>query len=219
MTEQYRPIRELLDRTRARWRLQRLLDGAARGAAAGAALLAIGLLLVPWTDRSPVGLVILAALTAALVVAALAWGLAPAGHRPSDRRLARFIEERDRALDDRLVTAVDLANRDQAQDLSPLATPMIADAARRAREIDLEIVLPGQALRRAGIRATAAIGLLLMIGIFALVPARQSVDAASLLLFPERLHLTVRPGAARVAAGTSLSIDAEIRGNRAPARV
>ncbi len=39
-------------------------------------------------------------------LAALVWGLLPLRRRPTDRQVARFIEEREPSLDDRLVTAV-----------------------------------------------------------------------------------------------------------------
>jgi hypothetical protein len=76
--------------------------------------------------------------------------------------------------------------------------------------------VPAGQLRRGGIRAGAAALVLLVLAIVAREPARQSVDAASLVLFPTRLRLDVRPGDARVKQGTPLAIEARIAGNRAP---
>src|SRR5207244_7448999 len=47
-------------------------------------------------------------------------------------------------------------------------------------------------------------------------PARESLDAASLVLFPSRVSLQVHPGDARVVAGQPLAIEARLANNRAP---
>src|SRR2546425_549141 len=47
-------------------------------------------------------------------------------------------------------------------------------------------------------------------------PAREAVDAASLTLFPARVSLDVRPGNARIKAGSPLAIEARLVGNQAP---
>ncbi len=118
--------------------------------------------------------------------------------------MARFIEERAPALDDRLVTAVDFVESGGSRSSTALAHPMLADAAARAQQIDLEAVFPSTGLRRAGWRAAGATLVLLLVGFFCAGPARQSLDAASLLLFPSRARLSVRPGDARVTAGSPL---------------
>ena len=97
-----------------------------------------------------------------------------------------------------------------------LAGPMLADAASRARQVDLDAVLPSTTLRRAGWRAAGATLVLLLVAFFCAGPARQSLDAASLLLFPSRARLSVRPGDARVTAGSPLAIEARLVGSRAP---
>ena len=93
---------------------------------------------------------------------------------------------------------------------------MLADAAARAQQIDLEAVFPSMGLRRAGWRAAGATLVLLLVGFFCAGPARRSLDAASLLLFPSRARLSVRPGDARVTAGSPLTIEARLLGSRAP---
>ena len=101
----YQPIRELIAAVRRRWRLLRLFRSTIRGAAGASAMLGAGLLAAQWSSRSPMALMTIVVASVALAVAALVWALAPLRHVPSDRRVARFIEEGDPALDDRLVTA------------------------------------------------------------------------------------------------------------------
>src|SRR5205823_757901 len=179
-------IRDLIGRARTRWRLLRLFRGTQRGVGVASGLLAIVLLVARWADRSPLALVVLAVAAVLLVAGAIAWGLASSRYSPTDRRVARFIEERAPSLDDRLVSAVELIGDPGRSKSSALAGPMLADAAAHARQIDLDDVLSGRTLRRAGVQALAAGLVLIIIGFFAAGPARQSVDAASLILFPSR---------------------------------
>ena len=69
---------------------------------------------------------------------------------------------------------------------------------------------------RGGFKAGAAAIVLLVLAVMAREPARQSLDAASLALFPERVRLEIMPGNARVLQGAPLTIQARLVGNRAP---
>src|SRR5262249_8001735 len=133
------PIRALLDRVRARWRLARALE-AMRGAALVSAAI-VGAALVAARVARPVpvalSLVFLAAII--LAIAAIVAAVRPLARQPSDAQVARFIEERDLGLDDRLVTAVDALRSDLAAS-SSLVEPLLADAAARAREVGLDDV-------------------------------------------------------------------------------
>ncbi len=125
----------------------RLFRSTVRGAAVASAVLAVGLTAVQWADRSPLALIVIVAGAAVLACAALVWALAPLREVPSDRRVARFIEERAPALDDRLVTAVDFVESGRSRSaMAPaghmLAGSMLADAASRAHRVDLDDVLP-----------------------------------------------------------------------------
>jgi hypothetical protein len=97
-----------------------------------------------------------------------------------------------------------------------LAESMLADAAARARAVDLDTIVPSDVLRRAGFQAAAAALLLAAVTFVAFGPAQQAYDAAALSLFPARVRLDVTPGSARVKAGTALAIEARLVGNRAP---
>jgi hypothetical protein len=93
---------------------------------------------------------------------------------------------------------------------------MVADAARRASGVDPGAVVPRQILRRSGFQAAAAVLLLASVAFVGRGTARQSIDALSLMLFPSRVTLEVRPGNAHVQAGSSVTIEARLVGNRAP---
>ena len=79
------------------------------------------------------------------------------------RQVARFIEEREPSLDDRLVSAVDVAGG-EAIAAARLAEPMLADAARRRRTSTSTRSCRRESLRRAGFQAAAA---LLVLGVAA----------------------------------------------------
>jgi collagen triple helix repeat protein/uncharacterized protein DUF4175 len=127
--------------------------------------------------------------------------------------VARFIEEREPALDDRLVSAVDLA---RARSAPGFADVMMADAARRSARVDIDAIVPAHRLRRAAVQAIAAAVALAIVLFAARGPAREAADAASLTLFPAKVALEVKPGNARVKAGSAVSIEARLVGNQAP---
>ena len=223
ITDSHQPIRELLDRVRARWHALRAFQATVRAGLAASAVLIVALMVdrgvAQWAGRPPLVLAILAAASLLLAVGAVAWAFAPLGHRPSDARVARFIEERAPALDDRLVIGGRVSSTVRLKPDTTsrrVAGPMLADAAERARGIDVDTILPAEALRRSGFQAAAAVLLLIIVGGIASAPAREAWDAASLALFPSRVSLEVRPGDARVNAGMPLAIEARLVGNRAP---
>ena len=157
MDRQYEPIRRFLQRVRARLRALSALDAAARAALALSAVVAVAL--VVWSlaslgGRSPIALAGLAGVVLALAAWALVWGLRPLRRAPTDAQLARFIEEQVPALDDRLVTAVDVVRRRHAVRVwlgrwsrtRPGAwTPSMWTT-----------IVPAQPLRRGGFQAAAA---------------------------------------------------------------
>src|SRR5438094_6599909 len=111
MDAHYQTIRELIRRVRARWRALTLFRAAIRGALAAAAVLLVALVAAQWAARAPVALAATGLAACALGIGAIVWAAAPLRRAPSDLRVARFIEEREPALDDRLVTAVDVTSR------------------------------------------------------------------------------------------------------------
>src|SRR6185295_801682 len=130
--QHYDTIRHVIDRVRARWRALSALRAFVRGALIASAVIGVAIFASRWTMGSPVVLMLLAAAALLAAVAALTWCLAPLRRVPADGKVARYIEERTPSLDDRLVTAVDVAQSNAAPGL---VEPMLADAARRTADI------------------------------------------------------------------------------------
>ena len=208
-------IRQLIDRVRRRWRLLRAYRAAVRAALAAVAAIGAGVLAARWMTDAPLLLGVTVAAALAIAGAAIVRALWPLRRSPDASRVARFIEERAPDLDDRLASAVDVVNG-STRVPAALAGPMLADAARRAREIDLDAIVPDETLRRAGFQAAAATLALAALLILARTTIRQGTDALALTVFPSRVTLDVAPGHARLKAGTPLVIHARLVGNRAP---
>ncbi|MGE3521203.1 MAG: DUF4175 family protein, partial [Vicinamibacterales bacterium] len=217
MSEQFQPIAELLTRVRRRWRWQTTLETAARAVFGVAALSGVALALAYAASQRPAGLAAIAIVMVAGALAAIGWTVWRTGRAPSDRRVARFIEERDPSLDDRLVSAVAVATERPGAEPPRLAASMIADAARAAEGVSPSAIVPAAALRRASLVAAGSCCLLLLLLIGGRDLARRSWDALAFTLFPSRISLEVLPGDARVESGSTLSVRARLVGNRAPA--
>lgn len=216
MSEHFGPIQELLDRVRTRWRRLVLLDVTTRGALAGTVVVGFAFALSVWMSRAPLALAVVGALATVIGLAALVWAAWPARQVPSDRNVARYIEERSPALDERLVSAVDVATTRAADDRPALAAAMVRDAAKAAASVDPASIVPGPAIRRRAVRAAVACALLLGMLFVSRHAARQALDAVALAVFPSRITLDVAPGNARVQSGSGLTIEARLVGNTAP---
>ena len=219
MDGQYEPIRRLLEQVRARYRAVALFHAIVRAALSASAVVGLSLAaasVASLAARSPLALAVIAAMAVVLSGLAIVWALLPLRQRPSDLRVARFVEERVPSLDDRLASVVDVVSSGRYQAMGVLAGPLVADAARRAEAVDVdEVVAPSQ-VRRGGFQAAAASVVLLVLLFMAKAPARQSLDAASLALFPAHVTLEVTPGDIRIKEGATLSIAARLVGNSAP---
>jgi len=219
MERQYEPIRRLLDNVRARYRAVAVCRALVRGALLASAVIGLSLAAASVASvvaKSPLALAVIAALALVSAAGAVVWALLPLRERPSDLRVARFVEERVPSLDDRLATAVDVVSSAKHETMRVLAEPLVRDAARRADAVEVDDVLAAAQVRRSSVQAAAACAVLLVVLFMAKEPARQSLDAASLALFPARVTLDVVPGDARVRAGATLTVEARLAGNSAP---
>ena len=206
----YEELRSLIALVRRRWRWLVALRTTARASAVLAMLLVVGAIVEYVSRLQGIPLLVLAATTAvlALAVAALATWLMPG--RPADRRVARFIEERAKALggprlDDSLVSAIDAAER-PAEDGSAAFLPlMLADAVTRLRAIRPAEILTHTELRRATLRAASGVVLLLMALVASAPFFERAAATARLRFFPGSISVEVLPGNVRVPAGSSLS--------------
>jgi hypothetical protein len=185
-----------------------------RATARAASVTFVLLLLLLLTDRflrpADLPMVLLSVvmlLLAGTVAVRVFW---PLRRSPSDRQVARFIEERCPALEDRIASATDLADQEGRSAFRDL---VFGDAAQRARDVDLDLVVPRSEVRRsiaAGFGSTVALVIILILG---LGPFGRIARTAWLYAFPYTAQLLVEPGDVRVVAGESLRVWASLEGD------
>jgi hypothetical protein len=188
---------QVLDDVAERWRTlvrRHLIALAAAGLAA--------IWLAAWlVERyGPTAALAVLAVAAVALAASAAWVTWVSWSRrpvPGERALARFVEEHCPSLEERLITAVEVtARRDEAS--SVLAPAMLADADRAVAAVSLDEVVPSVTLRRAGMKALAAVAACVVVLALWVEPGRRALQTAALQIFPGRFMLTVSPGDARV---------------------
>src|SRR5580765_5268286 len=106
MNERPVELDAILSEIKRRWTQRLMLRAWTLGAAAAATVIAVGFTAAFFVASEGLPLVFTAAVVAALSGFALARALWPLHRRPTDRQLARFIEEHEPALADVVVTAV-----------------------------------------------------------------------------------------------------------------
>ena len=210
----YDELRAFLAGVRRRWTTTIALRQAARGTASAALFLAIAV----GIDRAfhPDGFLLVVLFGAGALFAAL--GLAIAAWRmpkqPSDRQVARFVEERTHVgeagvLNDSLVSAIDAAERPPAS--QPAFLPLVlTEAIERARSLDDAALIPANEIRRRGVHAAAGIAALLLAIVVSVPSFQRALDTTRLKLFPGSVRVQVEPGDVRVAIGTPVRIRASV---------
>jgi hypothetical protein len=207
MSDRVEELRAILGAVRARWQRRALLGAWAMGAATAAAMLLVGLLAVFLIASEGIPLVLVVAAAVAIALSALVFALLPLRRPPSDRQIARFIEERAGGLDEVLVTAVD-----KSTDPSSIATVLAGDAVRAAREVSLDRVITADQLRRAALGAIVGTLAFAISAWFFAPAANRAAGVAGSYLFPHRYAIDVRPGSIKVRAGQPLTVVARIPG-------
>ena len=209
-------LRAALAGVRRRWMAARAMRAVTRLVAG----LSLGLLVVLIVDRVlappdiPMLLLAGGALVATAVLAVLV--LWPLRERPTDRRVARFVEERCPELEDRVASATEIGDAETPTVFEDL---VVADAAETLRRVDLgRVVTPahlgGAALR--GVLATTVLVVMLTLGIG---PFGRVARTAWLYAFPYNVTLDIEPGDVRVMAGQPLRVRVRLSGTRgAPVR-
>jgi hypothetical protein len=208
-------MNEILAAVRTRLRRLALLAAAWRTLALATAVMTVAFVLVGVFPESPRVVAAAGVLTFALLIAIVVQAFRPAFRRRSDLQIARLVEEHHPELEDRLVTAVGLADQSQSQ-RPGLADQLLADAARVSSSVEPRHVVPDDRLRRAGLLSAAGVLALAVVLVLGRDRGQQMVDAVGFVLFPSHLTLEVIPGSVRVAAGAPLTIEARIAGSRAP---
>ena len=190
-------LRAALAGVRRRWVATRALRAVARLLAGVCG--AVALLLAAELWFAPPGLpMLLVAATALLATTLFAVRvLWPLRERPSDRRVARLVEERCPELEDRVASATELGETGAAAAFHQL---VVADAAKRLRGVDpgLVVVPPAQLRAAIGRSVLATVALLVLLA-FGGEPIGRVARTAWLYAFGSDLTLTVEPGDVLVA--------------------
>ena len=198
-----------LIRVRRRWAMAALLWAGARAAGGGACIVLAAVIL----DRLwlPADLVLIAlALTAGVTTLGYTfWVFWPLRKAPSDRQVARFVEEHVPELEDRLTSAADLSESAVGSGIHSL---IVADAASQVRTIRLDRVVASAQIRHAtALSAACGIALAVVLGL-ASESVGRAVAVARLYAFPNTIRIDVSPGDARLMVGQPLHVRAEISG-------
>ena len=225
-------LRALLAGIRRRWFALTALESSARAmlAAAVPILLATGVARVLGARGwNLVGLMAVAGLAAAAIVLRVFLRMPS---RPDDCQVARFVEERSGldatqgypstgrgaditpALSDALVSAVQVVESPD-QYGSGFAAPLVSRALHALRAIDPSALIPREDLRRMGLRAAAAAGLILLALVLAAPHLLRAGATVWVSLFPRTISIDVATGNARVAAGRPIRIAAKLQGRGA----
>lgn len=178
-----------------------------------------GLLLVVAVDRlvepADLPLILLGNLAGLVAVAFAVRTLWPLRRAPTDRQLARFVEERCPEIEDRIASATAVATGGA----SPFRELVLEDAAARTRDVDLDRIVATRHVRRSIVRGVVSVASLLAAVALGFGSIDRVARSTWLHAFPYSATLEVDPGDARVATGERLEIRARLAGTfGSPAR-
>ena len=154
MGERLLELQAILAEVRRRWTQWVMLRSWTIAAAAAATVLLAGIGAVLLVAREGLSLVVTVAIVCFVALFALAGAFWPLRRRPTDRQLARFIEEKRGGLDDVLVTAVDYAGRPDAS--ANMREWLAADAVRATRSVSTDDVVSRASIRKGLLKAAGA---------------------------------------------------------------
>lgn len=206
-----RLLRDGLERLRRRWFVAVWSRVVAWWALATLAMVGAGAVTLALTGARGGALVAGVAAVAALSITALGVLAWPWRHRPPDRHVARYAEERVPELEERLVSAAGLLGGADG-DRTPLQRLVVAEGARTLASLDLDRVLPSRVIAR-GV-GLALVGLaILSLALFSWrATLERAWQAARVLWFPGTITLVVEPGDAEVAEGSEVALRVRIDG-------
>ncbi len=208
MADRAAELHAILVTVRARWTRRAVLRSWALGATTAAAILAVGLLAIWLLAQQGLPLVIVVAIAGLVAGVSLSFALMPLRRQPSDRQVARFIEEQAGDLDEVIVTAVDKS----ASSSGPVVDLIVGAAIRAAQRVDLTALVSPDTMQRATIGAAAAtVAFLVAFACFA-PSASRAVNVVGSYLFPAHYAIDVRPGSIKVREGQPVTITARIQG-------
>ncbi|MBI2835895.1 MAG: hypothetical protein HYX76_15860 [Acidobacteria bacterium] len=196
-----------LGRVRSRWLAATGLRAAARASAAVTMVLLAAAIVDRLVTLDPVALLMTAGIVLLGCLAGTIWALWPLRRRPSDRQVARFVEERCPELEDRVASAAEFAGGAAAafRDL------MLGDAARRVCDLDVDRIVGRTRIRRVAGEAGVAATMLALVLWFAAPSIDRAAQALSLYAFPQNLTVEVLPGNAKIISGQPLRVTARVK--------
>jgi hypothetical protein len=149
-------------------------------------------------------LTLLLAIATLLGLAGVVLVLRSIPRRPTDRQLARFIEERV-GMDDELVSAVDAAERSGA-----FQALVVDRAVQRLDRAGAGTIVPTSVLRRAALEPVAGLGALVLAFVLAAPILGRALESAWITFFPQSVHVAVEPGDVRIVAGKPVTLRASV---------
>jgi hypothetical protein len=216
-------MRSFLARVRRRWVTRTRLGAAGLSMAAGAIPIVLALLVVHAGNVEGLPLLALTMVTLILAAASASVPMFRMPRRPSDRQVARYIEERiailtgDASLNDSLVSALDVAES-TATPGSAFGPVILAAASRHLSATEPAGIVTTHSMRTAAWSAAAG-GVFLAMALTAGAPAAgRAADAARVTFFPGEVRIDVLPGNVRMAAGAPLRVRTIVRTGRRPLR-
>jgi hypothetical protein len=208
MADRSAELRAILANVKARWSRRAFLRAWMLGAITAAAMLMVGLLAVWLLAQNGIPLVIVVLTVGLVAGVSLSFAFLPLRRQPSDRQIARFIEEQAGGLDEVVVTAVDKS----ATQSGPMIDLLVADAIRAAAAVDPHRIVTRDSMMRAVIGG--AIGTIVFAIAFALFApsASRAMDVAGSYLFPSHYAIDVTPGSIKIREGQPVVVTARIPG-------
>ena len=199
----------LLHAVRRRWRIVASLRAVRRTLLLASAVLFAAALAEWLVHPGDAALLVLGAAAVTAVAAACVLSALPLRTRPTDRQIARFVEERMPELDDTLVTAVDLRNRPTDHSFAPL---VVSAASARVRELSLDRVFDPEESRTAWRRALVAAAVFAVAFVVARPFVGKTLQVGYVKLFPGAVSVQVSSGDLRVPAGRPVTLGARVSG-------
>ncbi|GBC78097.1 hypothetical protein HRbin08_01583 [bacterium HR08] len=216
----------LVHRLRRRWMWGHLLERVAFGAFAVLGWVVLAGIVTARAPMAPVAMMILRVGTIIVLLgAAYVCVFRPLRRRPDEVTFARFIEEREPRLEDRLVTAVEILvstprggprgpSGERAGGFSPvLVQRLIADALAQCSTVSQESVLPTRVWRLRAILAVAPVvlfGALALFGPGALRRGWQQLYWPWAIAAPPGFAIRVHPGDTRIPRGLDQVVTATL---------
>jgi len=214
-----KPNEELLQKigeVRTKWKTLIWARGLAWVLGVLVASIAVGLLLAN-TPKTPFWLLTFLKLAgiAALVTAVVRTLVMPLRRVPTDEQLARFVQEKNPGLEDRLVSAVEAIHKPRP-DQGMFGYLVVKDALERTRNVRFGEQVNKRKITTFALSSGALVALL-VVGLYIAsmyLPNGLSFLSAGGLKPPDvsSLVITVKPGNATVPKGEDLTIDAVLSG-------